>query len=319
MNTSLSTDEIRNYLNWAKGHIFEIPEGKTGSVEINHRHIKSGEKVPLISYRNAILMGLQPLEMIIKEPYTEMFLNQEGAGLWMSSSFQEILQTKEPIASMSDHALIGGLGLGIFPTLYIQSGRPWQNNRMTIIEQSEDIIKAVEPHLPFTPRHPLIEEDLYKFIKDNKGKVDFDCAFFDIWQPTGESVWFEHIVPLRRLCRGWIPQSRIFCWLEEEVIGQIFSYDIAKVGMMDPSFFRKGAYPKHVILNTIARRLELPVLIKDKKALRIEWDTKEQTVTFNQAIDRFTRTVGTDRWEEEFGDIYDEAVGDYKKACGEEK
>ena len=73
-----------------------IPAGKQRGVEVVARTLPAGSKVPIVSIRNAILMGQKYTTGILDKPYRKVSLEYKG-GVWMTNAVQEIWQMREPL------------------------------------------------------------------------------------------------------------------------------------------------------------------------------------------------------------------------------
>lgn len=201
---------------------FHLPEGKRGQWRVTVKEHKVGEKLTIVSMRNAIFMGLKPASAICDRPIYTHWLEQRGGGrngTWMTSMPQEIEQHERQLKNFHGDVLVGGLGLGVAVALLDRNPRV---ESIMVVELSKSVIDLVHPHVPETKALFVIQQCLYKRLRElKKLKVTFDCAFFDIWCPTGQSVLDEHVIPLRRLSRDIISQDKIECWNESEMIGQV--------------------------------------------------------------------------------------------------
>ena len=206
---------------------FFLPAGKSGNVEIQHKIAKKGDKLTVVSMRNAIFMGLRPTSLLLPCDVLVHWLiendkNGNKIATWMSTMPQEIEQHERQLARAHGDVLVGGLGLGLACALLSKNRRV---RSITCVEKNADIIKLVRPYLA-RPNRPkgifVMHADLFEFLK--KMKRDgrrFDFAFYDIWCPTGERVLTEFVLPLRKASIGVVEQYNIECWNELEMIGQV--------------------------------------------------------------------------------------------------
>lgn len=276
----------------------EIPDGKSGDASVTHRIIPPGHEEPVVSLRNAMFMGWQPTKISFSSPFTIRQLSQKSHGVWMTDSPQEVWQMWEPIKAMKGRVLVGGLGLGVFPSLLLHSGKGIAC--IDVVEISKPIVKLVSPYI-----HDIIEvhrADLYDEL--NSG-VMYDSAFFDIWQPTGEMVWAEHVVPLRRLCRNRIKTVR--CWNEEEMIGQL-RQGLPHFAVVSPEASGAMAYMEtfRKVCQTSGVKPMIGVRgdFKDTRKLMEAYQSSENNPQIRQMLDIYLKP-GTDEWESLFGDTWD--------------
>jgi len=205
-----------------------IPEGRSGKFYIKHDLRKAGEKLPVVTARDAIFQGKGQSHYVLK---TDMIIHRlcegksydGGDGTWMSDCPQEIWSQKEIVDRAFGDVLVGGLGLGYIAKAINDSDAV---RSVTVVERSKDVIKLVWKHLDVS-KVRLVEDDLFKYLKRVKNKRRFDWAFYDIWAPTGESVLDEFIRPLRKASIGVIDgytndaEGRVLCWEEATMLGQI--------------------------------------------------------------------------------------------------
>jgi len=205
-----------------KGRIFSLPyhlpEGKSGKFSVSVEFKAAGTRLPVVSMRNALFMGLKATVLTLDEPIGVHTLKESGAGTWMSSLPQEVEQHTRQLAKMRGKVLVGGLGLGLAVGLLDRNPNV---AKVVVVERSKDVIKLVGAHLP-KGKVSVIQADIYQYLHHARNfGVEFNSVFLDTWCPTGERVLEEDVMPLRRLCQGIVPNHRIECWNEDEMIGQV--------------------------------------------------------------------------------------------------
>lgn len=92
----------------------------------------------------------------------------------MSNTPAEINDHYQFITKAHGKVLIGGLGLGM--VLKCLLDKPNVTN-VTVVEQSEDVIKLVAPAYIKDNRVSIIHADIFTYTPSER----FDCAWFDIW------------------------------------------------------------------------------------------------------------------------------------------
>jgi hypothetical protein len=201
---------------------YDLPVGAKGSVKITRDIEPKGKKLPIVSMRNAIFMGLKPASVILDRDVVVHHLNEHDsngklvAG-WMSTMPQEIEQHERQLARAHGDVLVGGLGLGL--SVAILSENP-KVRSIVVVEQNQDVIDLVWRHIP-KKSASIVCDDLFKYLKRiRKNNVRFDFAFYDVWCPTGQFAHQQFVMPLRKLSREIVPQSQIECWNEDEMLGQ---------------------------------------------------------------------------------------------------
>lgn len=194
---------------------YELPAGKSGKLKVVIEFKPAGSKLPVVSMRNALFMGLKPAQLLLDRPLGIHFLREDGVGTWMTSMPQEIEQISRQLLRAHGRVLVGGLGLGL-ANCYLDANPLVK--QVICIEKNKNIIDLIKPHVP-RDKSSIFHGDLYEYLKSEPPCFDF--AFYDIWCPTGERVLTEHVMPLRRLSRNIVAQDNIECWNEEEMLGQV--------------------------------------------------------------------------------------------------
>lgn len=199
-----------------------IPEGKSGKTRLAHRIVPAGEVMSDGDARTTIIGG-QPYQRFKYDMPTRWHeLSYEG-GVWMTDIPAEQRQMRTAAQSMTGRVLIGGLGLGIFPTILDEMDCV---DATTVVEKSRHVIKLVEPHLR-TAKMTVIRDDLFQYLKalalPGEPRLKFTTAFFDIWQGDGQITFFDTVLPLLKLARkSRAIINRPLCWNEDVMRGQLF-------------------------------------------------------------------------------------------------
>jgi hypothetical protein len=283
----------------------EIPEGELDRVKIEHVHHAPGSNLIVVSPRNAIFMDQRPTRLIFHQGYKEQQLSYEG-GVWMTDTPQEIWQMDEIIKIANGNVVVGGLGLGIVSHLISLLNH---NVKVVVtVEKDQRVIDLVSDYIA----HDVCDlSDIHEWLDTFiPGTADF--MFLDTWQSTGETTWFEQIVPLRRKCRTKIEASNVLCWNEEEMMGQLRQGAHKHVDLPDT------IQGYHNTVNVIMRRAAVRQgirstfysleQIKSDPMLMVTLQHKNEQD--QQVVNLFERLMnpGTDQWEQEFGDMWDRAV-----------
>jgi hypothetical protein len=263
--------------------------------------VPAGKPHCVISMRNAIFSGQRPTNISFDADVEIRSLQYEG-GEWMTDTPQEIWQmytALEELTQMHEpELLVGGLGLGVFSHLAAE----YAGAIVTTVERDERIINAVSPW----SARKVVKDDIYKFA-DKVEVGEYDAAFLDTWQRTGEYCWITEVVPLRRKLAPKI--AKIWCWQEDEMIGQI---RLNGTRVMCIPIDRIPASSIHYrVLRYAAEQTGLvdnePVV--DEEASMMNMLEKAGELEGNQAIrgiiDRFLTNAGSPAWEAEFGQTWD--------------
>lgn len=263
---------------------FPMNVGKSGKMQIEIYVEPAGARLPVVSMRNALFMGLRQTVLTLTEPLHIHRLKQNGYGVWMTTMPQEVEQHIRQLKGFHGTVLVGGLGLGVAVAILEKMPKV---KKIIVVEKSKDVINLVWPYLP-KRKTSIVNDDLYHYLEEAKANsCHCDCAFYDIWCPTGEAVLVEHTMPLRRLSEG-VVTSRIECWNEDEMIGQVRMECMTGTLMMDAE---NKSWPHPIncdeaTFKKIQRRLDLTWYFH--RWVRTQKPTKEQAVAM---VEVFCETI----------------------------
>ena len=290
----------------------EVPDGKSEDVEVTHQIIPAGSHIPVVSMRNALFMGQVPTSVVLEDPLTARLLTYKN-GVWMNDQPQEVWQMREPLAEAYGNVLVGGLGLGVIS--HLLSLEP-DVDQVTTVELDPNIIKLVQPHID---ADCVYQNDLFEFVKTIEAG-EYDYALFDVWQMTGQTVWANMVVPLRRWCFGVIKD--IHCWNEKEMLGQCEMHlpvwadvDLEGGTSIYPAFnkvFREAV----VAAGLRTRKPKITNKNRDpKEAIRMfeVGEENRNDPKIMAFLHLFLNEVGSELWESHFGKLWDEFVVNRKE------
>lgn len=207
-----------------------IPTGKIGKWEVKHKTIEVGEKLTVVSQRDALFSGKRPRSTIVSTSF-RMHQLYEGKSLWMTDSPQEQESQQEVVKKCKGNVLIGGLGLGYIAKMLVN--KP-DVEFVTVIEKEQAVIDLVWKHLKIE-NGIVIKANLFDYLASPR--IKYDWAYYDIWAPTGEDILYTHIRPLKKLSKGKIPFNHILCWEEDTMIGQMMWGLFSSIQLMDDTKF----------------------------------------------------------------------------------
>lgn len=279
---------------------FDLPESSCGNFSIKKVLVKRKTKLPVVSLRNALFMGLRATQIEVEHPvyvhklleheWSNMECKEDKGSLWMTSYPQEIEQHHRQLKRFEGNVLVGGLGLGLALSILMNNPKV---KGIVCIEINGFVRGLVEKHLsPQKVRFVssgrrsfnIIQSDLSTQLKTaQRFGIKFDYAFFDIWQPTGARVLSETVIPLRMLSRGVVPQENIECWNEDEMLGQV------RLGLqMDVQLLQSGQITEAGLQLKVKDKLAWPFIKQFLKDPGNKSMTPEQTV---KCIDRYIADV----------------------------
>jgi hypothetical protein len=155
----------------------------------------------------------------------------------------------------------------------------------------------------------VVTADLYDYAKNVK-PGQFDVALLDTWQGTGEMVWQEEVVPLRRLLSPKVKE--IYCWQEDVMLGQIWSGLFRAAAVDEASMFCRSCHcSKYAFVKAVrAQGLKTECIkdYRDFKAMLKAEEANRNDEDIKSLARIFINTIGTAYWESAFGKYWDEAV-----------
>lgn len=201
-----------------------IPEATSGRFEIRHRHYPPGTVFKTASSRTALFAGHECVQVVLPPDEGAIVheLCEGEGGVWMTDLPIEQAQIDRDLEPMRGTVLVGGLGLGYAAQVLAMRKKV---TRVVVIERSPEVIELVAPHLKGShlktrTKIEVVCADLHAWLRQNR-EARFDWAFYDIWAPDGERVFFDHVVPLRELSRDIVPNENVRCWNEDVMRGQL--------------------------------------------------------------------------------------------------
>lgn len=203
-----------------------IPQRKLGKISIEKMVVKPGTELVTASARSSLLGGQEnkPVSFAYETEWHRM--QEEDVGTWMTDLPIEQAQHDNMLdGRLYGHVLVGGLGLGYAATML--SHQP-QIHEITVVEQSQDVVDLVWPHLKFhdETKMNIVVADLFDYLKQNTipelSEPDdvFNGGFFDIWQSDGLFTFFDTVIPLRKLSFT-VLDGPLWCWNEDVMRGQL--------------------------------------------------------------------------------------------------
>lgn len=195
----------------------DLPEGRSGKVQVTHRLLPIGASVSIIGLRQALLRGIAPVSGKVEKALRVHELREDGQGVWMTDLPEELNQIAELMLQLRPRGrvLVGGLGLGVLATTVAQ----WPGvEDVVVVENNPDVIKLCR-----RPGYHVVEADLRDYLTLTHDRVPaFDFYLLDTWQETNEGAWWSQVMPLRRIIRNrWGQLPRIHCWAEDIMQAQL--------------------------------------------------------------------------------------------------
>jgi hypothetical protein len=150
----------------------------------------------------------QPYRLTV--PFDCRLLFDPEGRLWMSDTPQERIMMANNARRSHGHALVGGLGLGLYPQLAAALG---QVERFTVIEHSPVVQALVEPVLAGVLDVPLDLRigDVGAMLAGPVSDA-YDTIFLDTW-PALDATYLPAVNRLRELARDHLaPGGTILLW-----------------------------------------------------------------------------------------------------------
>jgi hypothetical protein len=228
---------------WHK--VVEIPEGRAGAFAVVHKRKPAGATLEFSSMRTR-LFGDSPTGSVHFEEETTWHALTEEGGTWMTDLPIEQAQFDHQSRRLTTgKVLVGGLGIGY--AVNALARRP-DVTEIVVVERAHEVIdlvwKHVKDHGKGTIVHGCVHEVMAKAIEKG-GLPKFDAAFFDTWTFDSETTFLDEVLPLReRADVLGIPQTRVVCWNEDVMRGQLqlalqswlTLEDATRRGLSRPSF-----------------------------------------------------------------------------------
>jgi len=188
-----------------------LRERKVGNFRIEIDYILPEKVIPVVSMRNWLMMGYRPCNTIFINPRPLYKLFNKSRML-MSDSPQEIFLQYDAYKEARGRVLIGGLGLGMSPTLFAEKD---EVSEVIVVEIEKDIIKLCRPK---NKKIKVINDDIWNYLKTTNEK--FDYIYIDIHYSTGCMEYIKTILPMRKILSERFPNIPASFWGEEEMKSQ---------------------------------------------------------------------------------------------------
>jgi predicted O-methyltransferase YrrM len=188
-----------------------------GAFAIEHRNIPAGDRVAVVSMREAITTGKKPIDVILDKPLRIHALTEDG-GTWMTDSPEELRQAGEWLASVrpKGRVLVAGLGLGIVATWLSKLALVTQ---VDVVEIQPDVIRLLAAH---QAGYRVSRSDIMAYLKlFDRWTWPYDYCFLDTWQGTGEATWWDTVMPMRRVIANRFGKQKVHAWAEDIMLGQV--------------------------------------------------------------------------------------------------
>jgi len=215
MKAPCTEDQLTRALRYAP----TIPDGMHRGAKVTSDIVQAGTAMTIVSHRNWLMKQQDPWKVRLDSDFRVASLHADGTN-WMNGTPQEISQMVEPMEMVRNRrlpgsrVLVGGLGLGILTHLMHRYAKA---TRVDTVENDGRVIHLVKDHVL---HDEIIQADIHRFC-ETLAANQYDFAAIDSWAPTGESAWYDRVLPLRRALRGKVPV--VWCWAEDEMQGQLRS------------------------------------------------------------------------------------------------
>ncbi len=181
-------------------------------------------------YLTEVMVFDRPYRLTV--PFDCRLLYDPDGRLWMSSTPQEHIMMYNNGQASRGHALVGGLGLGLYPQYAAQVGGV---TRYTVIEHSQAVREIVEPTLraaldiPLDVRTGDVADTLAAPVTDR-----YDTVFLDTWD-TLDAAYLPAINRLRDLALDHLaPGGRVLLWGYRWIV-RLFETACAQVLIVPPA------------------------------------------------------------------------------------
>lgn len=165
----------------------KVPDGQSGDWKVE-TFVVSEEAARFASLRAAINTGRGGLPA-----GTYRKLTRNGT-IIMSNTPDEINDNRMFVYNAKGHVLINGLGLGVVLEMLLKKDKV---EKITIIENSEDVINLVGPTYKDNPKVNIIHADAFEY-KPPKGEK-YDAVWHDIW----DYICGDNVEEMKKLHRKY--------------------------------------------------------------------------------------------------------------------
>lgn len=183
-----------------------IPTATSGEWSIFDFHLSESDVL-----KQRTEMALFGIDMINVPAgvYTGLFRGNDLENAVMSDTPDELQDCVPFVKSACGHVLVGGLGLGC--VLRMLSDQP-QVTELTVVEQSADVLRLVWPYVKTRINKPINVYHASIFDWAPPEGVQFDCAWFDIW----DRVVAKNLPEMSALRAKFAPHVKglVECWCE---------------------------------------------------------------------------------------------------------
>lgn len=302
----MTTEKYNGYIS--------IPEGTFGKVSVKHVVRPAGSELDTANMR-CQLFGQPNTKLRYEDETIWHVLEEEDRGVWMTDDPCEQVQMRDCLKEAHGDVLVGGLGLGIAVKILDEN---LNVDSITVVEKSKDVIDLVweancksiwKENSNGLASGEIIHADLFEKLKEWNGTKVFDFAFYDIWQGDNEGVFFNTVIPLRKLSEEVIPNDNIVCWNEDVMRGQLLMGLNTKVRIIYNEEMAKAfKSTREELLDTFCG--------SDDKYIKwsrkfFEWIRDEEPTEeiANEFLGLYVKVYGKLEWEEIWEDeIYEAAV-----------
>ncbi len=231
------------------------------------------------NFRHVLMLGV-PVTKINFGRDVEFHKLLQGKSVLTYYAPVEIFSQYIEFAKAEGNVLVGGLGLGMAPTMML--GMP-KVNSITVVEIEKQIIDLVGPQID--DRIKIVHEDLFTYLMRPEIKGKYDFAYHDILYNTGESMWADNMAPLYRLTRK-AGIKKMAAWGEHETRWQMISALFSRT-MVEEKYSRW--LPYKVFIDGVKKHL----------GGKPPYGPEHQEAII-ELIKLYLNKVGTPRWEKTF-------------------
>lgn len=191
---------VSNYFNMS----LILDEGKKGSVELKLEIMPEGHRTRMYD----AVQGMFYFDDLDDEFITVIL--KEGPRTWMSDTPMEQESLYQVMKKANGDVLIGGLGIGLLPTLLSIADNSVKN--ITVVEANEDVIDLVWPQLKPYIDIEVVNMRIEEFLESTESRYDF--VYIDIWEHILGPI--QDIETAREAYQKLLkPDGELRIWLQE--------------------------------------------------------------------------------------------------------
>ena len=187
-------------------HLPKFKPGRSGPWQLRRQNLQPEREIE--SYDPVLVSMTKELP---RQKYVHVLRKGEdkGSNIWMSTSDMELATMSENLGPAHGKVLVGGLGMGIFPTL---AARCKRITSITVVEADADIIAMTKQHLHH-PKVEIIHDRFEEYCQKAQNQKPYDYIYVDIW-PTMIEAYSDESATRETAALVSHPETEVSVWCQ---------------------------------------------------------------------------------------------------------